>query len=96
MEQDHAAFFIDVEKYPSNSILGQARSHFINAVSQRSANGHPDRPAELYRFNVFANPLAVLIQAPKLFSQVRSGSPPAPSEKRPLGLAYLVFSGPPD
>jgi hypothetical protein len=33
----------------------------MNAVAQRPASWHTDWPAELYRFDVLANPLAVLI-----------------------------------
>jgi len=93
MEQDHAAFFIDVEKYPSNSILGQASFSLHNAVSQRSANGHPDRPAELYRFNVFRHPLPVLIQR-NSSGQVRSGSSASIRPKKTRLDSLTLFSAP--
>jgi len=62
VQQYHPALLVDVEKYARDSVLGQARPHFINGVPQRPANRHPDWPTELYRLDVLANPLAVLIE----------------------------------
>jgi hypothetical protein len=33
VQQDHPAFPIDVEKYARNSVLHQARPHFVNAIA---------------------------------------------------------------
>ena len=60
VEQDHMAFLVDIEKYACDSVLGQARPHFVDALAQWSTNGHPDWPAELSRLNVVADPLPVL------------------------------------
>lgn len=60
MKQDHAPSLVDIEQHSSNSILSQVRPHFIDAIAQRLADGHSDRPAKFDRFNVFANAFAVL------------------------------------
>ena len=59
VQQDHPAFPIDVKKYARNSVLHQARPHFIDAVTQWSANGHSDRPAELHRLDILADTLPI-------------------------------------
>ena len=60
VEQDHSALFVDVEEHPCNSVLRQARSHFIHAIAQWLANGHADGPAELYGFDILPNSFPIL------------------------------------
>ncbi len=60
MQQDHPAFFVDVEKHPGDAVLGQTSSHLINAVPQWPANGHPDGPAELHGLDVLPNAFPVI------------------------------------
>jgi hypothetical protein len=59
VQQDHSAFPIDVKKYARNSVLHQARPHFINAIASGLANGHPDGPAKLHRLDILTDTLAV-------------------------------------
>jgi hypothetical protein len=60
MQQNYPALLVNVEKDPGDSVLGQTRPHFVDAVAQWFASGHPNRPAELDSLDVFANPLAVV------------------------------------
>jgi hypothetical protein len=60
MEQNHSTLLVYVEKHASNSVLSQARSHFIDALAERLANRHPDGPAELYSLEVLSEVLPVL------------------------------------
>ena len=91
MQQNHRAIFVDVEKHVGNSILGQCRSHFLEAAAQRSANGHPNRPAELDCFDVLANPLAVLIQKANSSANLAEVLRQRWPESKPAELAYLVY-----
>ncbi len=60
MQQDHPAFFVDVEKHPGDAVLGQTSSHLINAVPQWPASGHPNGPAELHGLDVLPNAFPVI------------------------------------
>lgn len=60
MKQDHPAFLINIEKHPCNSVLRQTGAHLIDAVMEWPANGHPDRPTELHRFDIFSDAFAVI------------------------------------
>jgi hypothetical protein len=61
MQQNHSASLIDIEKHARDSVLNQSCPHLINAVAQRSAGRHSDRPAELDRLDVLADPLPILL-----------------------------------
>jgi hypothetical protein len=60
VEQNHPVLLVDVEEHPCDSILRQARPHFVNAITQGLAHWHPDWPAELYCLDILADPLSVL------------------------------------
>jgi hypothetical protein len=95
MQQNHRAIFVDAKKYVGNPILGQWRSHFLEAAVQRSADGHPNRPAELDCFDVLANPLAVLIQRQTLQPISQRFSASAGLEENRLN-SLTWFIGSPD
>src|SRR5271169_3336689 len=60
MEQNHTVLTVNVEEHSSDSILSQARPHFVNSITQGPAHWHPDWPAELYCLDILANPFSVL------------------------------------
>jgi len=60
MEQDHPAFLVDVKEDAGDAVLSQAGSYFVDAVTEWFADGHTDRPAELYRLDVFSNAFPIL------------------------------------
>src|SRR5260370_39674233 len=64
MQQDHTAFFVDVEKHPGDPVLGQTSSHLINAVPQWPANVHPDGPAQPRGLDVLPNAFPVIWRNP--------------------------------
>jgi hypothetical protein len=64
VKQNHSAFPVYVEQYARDSVLCQERPHFANAVAQRLANGHSDRPAELDGFDVLADAFPVVAWKP--------------------------------
>jgi hypothetical protein len=51
MQQYHSASLIDVEQDAGNSVLTEARPHFIDTFAYRPANGHADRPPKLDSLN---------------------------------------------
>jgi hypothetical protein len=53
--------FVDVEKHASNSVLGQARPHYIDTVAERLADRHCDRPAEFHGLDVLADAFPILL-----------------------------------
>jgi hypothetical protein len=59
VQDNHAAFSINIKQHAPDSILEQAASHFEDAITKRLANGHSDRPTELNGFDVFADPLSI-------------------------------------
>lgn len=60
VQQDHPASPVDIKKHPRDSVLAQFGSHLVDAIAQRPANRHTDRPAKLHRFYVLADPLSIL------------------------------------
>src|SRR5579863_3315854 len=62
MEQNHPAFLVDVEKHSGNAILREARTHFVDAIAQRPAYRHANRPAEFDCLDVFANAFSIFRQ----------------------------------
>jgi len=59
VEQDHSALLVDVKENSRDSVLSQARPHFVDAVAQWPTNGHPDWPAKLHCFDVLPNTLPI-------------------------------------
>ena len=62
VQQDHAVFLVDVEKNPGDAIVSQVGPYFIDAAAQWPADGHSNRPAELYCFDVLADPPSIISQ----------------------------------
>jgi len=60
VEQDHPASFVDIEKHSCDSVLGQARPHFIDAIAKWFANRHPDGPAELHCLDILSDALPII------------------------------------
>lgn len=59
MQQNHPAFLVDIKEHPRDSVLGQARPHFVDTVAQWPPNGHPYWPAELHRLDILADVLPI-------------------------------------
>jgi hypothetical protein len=75
MQQNHTALFIDVEKHASDSILGQARPHFIKTIRERLTYRHTYRPPKLHCLNILSDTFAII--RGQAFQPSRTGSPPA-------------------
>jgi hypothetical protein len=75
MQQNHPAFPVDIEKYARDSVLTQARPHFVDAVAERLAYGHANGPAELHGLDILSDALPILGRKP--FQPFATGSPPA-------------------
>ena len=60
VEQDHSALFVDVKEDSRDSVLSQARPHFIDSATYWLANGHPNRSAELHSLNILSDAPPIL------------------------------------
>jgi hypothetical protein len=60
MQENHSAFFIDVEKHARDAILRQGAPNFVNTFTHRPADWHPDRPSKFHRLDILSNPFSVL------------------------------------
>ena len=60
VEQDHPAPPVDIKKHARDSVLGQARPHFMDAVAHWPANRHPNRPAELHGLDILSDAFPVI------------------------------------
>jgi hypothetical protein len=66
MQQHHSASLVDIKKHSRNSVLREARPNFVEALTQRPANRHPDWPPEFHRLDVFTDAFAILGRASRL------------------------------
>ena len=60
MQQNQPSLRIDVEQDPGDAALGQMRPYFANAVTERSAYRHPDRPSKFDCLDILTDELAIL------------------------------------
>jgi hypothetical protein len=73
MEQHHPALLVDIEKHARNSVLGQARPHFIDAIAQWFANGHANgQPNSTV---LISSPMRFRSSGGNPFNHSRTGSP---------------------
>jgi hypothetical protein len=75
VEQNHPGSLVDAKKHPRDSILREARPHFINAVTKGFANGHSDWPAN--STVLISSPMRFRSSGGSSFRHARTGSPPA-------------------
>jgi len=60
VEQHHPSFSINVEQYARDPIVRQIYPDLEDAVAQRAANRHSNRPAKFNRLDVFSDSLPIL------------------------------------
>ena len=60
VQQHHPAHPVDIKDHSRNSVLGQAGANLIEPATLRTANGHPDGPAQFHGKNVSADSLLVI------------------------------------
>src|SRR5947209_2742804 len=81
---------VDIKKHARDSVLGQARPHFMDAVAHWPANRHPNRPAELHGLDILSDAFPVIgWQLLEPFSQPLSARFSAIEDRRnPLALSF--------
>jgi hypothetical protein len=91
VEQNYPVLLVDVKEHSCDSVLRQARPHFVNAITQGLAHWHPTGQPNS----------TVLISSPirfrssgegRFFSQSRTGSPPASVRKKIAGTRLPCLS----